>query len=90
MDLFIQSWNFDLDDEVVYCKLQEKFIEQFSEDGYAQCVKDRKKSLSYQHLGTYFLHTGEFYGLSFLILLLFSAFFVGFIVIINVKAALLG
>ncbi|TXG73869.1 hypothetical protein EZV62_002448 [Acer yangbiense] len=31
--------------------LQEKFLEQFCEDAHAQCVKDRKKSLSYQHLG---------------------------------------
>ncbi|KAK3206027.1 hypothetical protein Dsin_020073 [Dipteronia sinensis] len=31
---------------------KEKFLEQFCEDAYAQCVKDRKKSLSYQHLAS--------------------------------------
>ncbi|KAK3206021.1 hypothetical protein Dsin_020067 [Dipteronia sinensis] len=33
-------------------KATEKFLEQFCEDAYAQCVKDRKKSLSYQHLAS--------------------------------------
>ncbi|KAK0604082.1 hypothetical protein LWI29_011805 [Acer saccharum] len=33
-------------------KATEKFLEQFCEDAHAQCVKDRKKSLSYQHLAS--------------------------------------
>lgn len=36
-----------------FCWWQEKFLEQFSEDAYACCVKDRKKSVAYKHLGNY-------------------------------------
>ena len=31
--------------------LQEKFLEQFTQDAYASCVQDRKKCLSYKHVG---------------------------------------
>ncbi|KAJ0021751.1 hypothetical protein Pint_32188 [Pistacia integerrima] len=33
-------------------KATEKFLEQFSEDAYACCVKDRKKSVAYKHLAS--------------------------------------
>lgn len=35
--------------------LQDKFLEQFCEDAYECCAKDRKKSLAYKHLGNLLL-----------------------------------
>jgi len=36
---------------LVLFPLQEKFLEQFTQDAYACCVQDRKKCLSYKHVG---------------------------------------
>nr|KYP68514.1 hypothetical protein KK1_022143 [Cajanus cajan] len=33
----------------------EKFLEQFTQDAYASCVQDRKKSLHYKHLGNFLI-----------------------------------
>ena len=44
------SWTCYFMSQCILCFLQEKFLEQFCEDGYKCSVKDRKKSLSYKHL----------------------------------------
>lgn len=42
--------------------LQDKFLEQFCEDAYECCAKDRKKSLAYKHLGNLSLSPPLFNG----------------------------